>query len=48
MEIIVIDVSNDWGMLLSRKWLAYIGGKLQMDLLYATISTTKGKPFSLY
>ena len=33
IDILVIDVPDAWGMLLSRKW----GATLQMDLSYATI-----------
>ena len=31
MDIMVIDVSDKWGMLLSRKWDASLGGFIQMD-----------------
>ena len=37
MDILVIDVSDAWGMLLSRKWGVTLGGNIQMDLSYATI-----------
>jgi hypothetical protein len=37
MDVVVIDVPDAWGMLLSRKWAATLGGSLQMDLSYATI-----------
>jgi hypothetical protein len=37
MDIVVIDVPDVWGMLLSRKFVAMLGGTLQMDLTYATI-----------
>jgi len=37
MDVVVIDVPNAWGMLLSRGWGAMLGGTLQMDLSYATI-----------
>ena len=42
MDIVVIDVPDAWGMLLSRKWAADLGGNLQMDLTYATIPTPEG------
>lgn len=48
VDIIVIDVINVRGMLLSRKCCASIGGQLQMDWSYATIPTIDGKPFILY
>jgi hypothetical protein len=39
MDILVIDVLDAWGMLLSRDWGANLGGSIQMDLSYATIPT---------
>ena len=42
MDMVVIDVPDAWGMLLSRKWAADLGGNLQMDLTYATIPTPEG------
>jgi hypothetical protein len=32
MDIVVVDVPDVWGMLLSRKFVATLGGTLQMDL----------------
>lgn len=37
MDILVIDVPDARGMLLSRKWGVTLGGNIQMDLSYATI-----------
>jgi hypothetical protein len=37
MDVLVIDVPATWGMLLSRKWGAHMGGCLNMDLSFATI-----------
>jgi hypothetical protein len=37
MNIVFIDVPDTWGILLSRKWAATLGGILQMDLSYITI-----------
>ena len=31
MDILVIDVPDKWGMLLSRKFGATLGGSIQMD-----------------
>ena len=31
MDVVVIDVPDNWGMLLSRKWAATLGGYIQMD-----------------
>jgi hypothetical protein len=39
MNVIVIDVPYAWGMLLSRKRAAGLGGSIHMDLSYATIAT---------
>jgi hypothetical protein len=47
MDIVVIDVPDAWGMLLSRKTTADLGGNLQMDLTYATIPTPDGATFKL-
>jgi hypothetical protein len=48
MDVIVIDVPDAWGMLLSRKWDATLGGSLQMDLSYATIPIGDGSYVTLY
>jgi ribonuclease HI len=37
MDVFVIDVPDAWGMLLSRKWGAHMGGCINMDLSFATI-----------
>jgi hypothetical protein len=37
MNIIVIDVPDTWGMLLSRSWFAALGGFLSIDLTHAQI-----------
>jgi hypothetical protein len=29
MDVVIIDVPDAWGMLLSRKWVATLGGSLQ-------------------
>jgi hypothetical protein len=47
MGIVVIDVPDAWGMLLSRKTIADLGGSIQMDLTYATIPTPDGAMFRL-
>ena len=39
MDIVVIDVPDAWGMLISRKTGANLGGNIQMDLTYATTPT---------
>jgi hypothetical protein len=47
MDIVVIDVPDAWGIFLSRKTAADLGGNLQMDLTYATIPTPNGSMFRL-
>ena len=37
MNVLVIDIPNVWGMLLSREWAAKLGGRIQLNLTYATI-----------
>ena len=46
--IVVVDVSDAWGILLSIKWVASLGGSIQMDLLHATIPTCEGTYVTLY
>ena len=41
MDVVVIDVPDNWGILLSRKWAATLGGYIQMDWTYATIPTSE-------
>lgn len=48
MDVVVIDVPHSWGMLLYKKWVATLGGILQMDFSYATIITLEGDFFTLY
>jgi hypothetical protein len=37
MTNVFVDIPNSWGMLLSRKFTAHLGGSLQMGLSYAII-----------
>lgn len=48
MDILVIDVPDAWGMLLSRKWGATLGVSIQMDLSYATIPFSENTLVKLY
>ena len=41
MDILVIDVPEKWGMLLSRKWAADLGGSIQMEWNYSTFPLSK-------
>jgi hypothetical protein len=48
MDIVVVDIPNIWGMILSRKWVVILGGTLQMDLYYATIHIGDEAHFFFY
>ena len=48
MDILVIDVANKWGMLLSRKWGTTLGGSIQMDWTYATVPASEFSLVKLY
>jgi hypothetical protein len=48
MNIVVIDVPNAWGMLLSRIWSASLNGFLSMDLTHAHIPMGDGTFEVLY
>jgi hypothetical protein len=38
MNIVVIDVIDAWGMILSRNWVSTMGGFLSMDLTHRHIT----------
>jgi hypothetical protein len=38
MDVLFIAIPDAWGMLLSRKWGAHMGGYLNMDFTFATIA----------
>jgi len=48
MDIAIIDVQDVWGIFLSRKFVADLGGCIYMDLSYATIPATAGSMIRLY
>ena len=41
MTILVVDIPPRYGMLLSRKWSATMGGSLQCDLSFSTFCVDK-------
>ena len=47
MNILVIDITDVWGMLLSREWATKLGGSIQLDLAYATVLISKTSLFKL-
>ena len=48
MDIVVVDVSPKFGMLLSRGWIKRLGGTLQNDLSYGTVPVFGGENRRLY
>jgi hypothetical protein len=37
MDIVVVEIPDVWGMLLSRKFASKLGGTLEIDLSYVNI-----------
>ncbi|KAH9322070.1 hypothetical protein KI387_016709, partial [Taxus chinensis] len=37
LDVVIVDCPTKWGMLLSRKWAASVGGIVQMDMYFSTI-----------
>ncbi|KAH9294480.1 hypothetical protein KI387_040316, partial [Taxus chinensis] len=37
LDVVIVDFPAKWGMLLSRKWAASVGGSFQMDMYFSTI-----------
>jgi hypothetical protein len=42
VDIVVVDIPDVWGMLLSRKFASELGGTLEMDLTYVNIPLKDG------
>jgi hypothetical protein len=42
MDIVVVDVPDVWGMLLSRRFVEMLGGTLDMDLTYINVPMNDG------
>ena len=42
MDVVVIDLPPAYGMILSRKWAAGLGGNLMMDLSYLCVPNSDG------
>jgi len=42
MDVVIVDVTVKYGMLLCRFWGAKLGGLLQLDMSYATIPISDG------
>jgi hypothetical protein len=37
MDIVVVDVPDVWGIILSKKFVAMLGGTLEMHLTYINV-----------
>jgi len=48
MDIVVLDVLDMWGMLLSTKFVAMFGGTLDMDLTYINVPMNDGTIICLW
>jgi hypothetical protein len=48
MDVVVVDVPNNYSMFLSRRWAQKLGGTMQMDMTYATIPIFGGEIRRLY
>jgi hypothetical protein len=48
MDVVVVDVPANYGMLLSRTWAGKLGGTMQMDMTYATVPIFGGENKRLY
>ena len=48
MDVVVVDITPKFGMVISRSWANKVGGTLQMDLTYATIPIFGGENKRLY
>jgi hypothetical protein len=48
MDIVVVDVPTNYGMLLSRTWSGKVGGTIHMDMAYATLPVFGGENIRLY
>ena len=42
IDIVIVDVPDVWGMLLSRKFSSMLGGTLEMDLTYVYLPLKNG------
>jgi hypothetical protein len=48
MDVVVVDVPINYGMLLSRSWEGKLGGSMQMDMTYAIVLVFGGDQRRLY
>ena len=48
MDVVIVDIPSQYGLLLSRSWGAKMGGSLQLDMKFATIPMFGGQFTRLY
>jgi ribonuclease HI len=48
MDVVVVDVPTNYGMLFSRTWPQKLGGTMQMDMTYATVPIFGGELRRMY
>jgi hypothetical protein len=48
MDVVVVDVPSNYGMLLSRTWEGKLGGTMKMDMTYAIVPFFGGENRILY
>jgi hypothetical protein len=48
MDVVITDIPPKYGLLLSRSWVAKLGGSLQLDMTFSTITVFGGHFTRLY
>jgi ribonuclease HI len=48
MDVIIIEVPNTWGLLLSKEWIAEMGGSVHQKTICIIIPNSNGDPIILY
>jgi len=48
MDVVVVEVLSNYGILLSRYWGGKLGGTLQLDMTYAIVPVFGGETRRLY
>ena len=48
MDVMVANVPEAWGILLSHEWPAMVGGSIEMDIFYVVITLPNPQQVRLY
>ena len=48
MDVMVANVLEAWGILLSYEWVSMVGGSIEMDIYYVVITLPKPQQVRLY